>query len=111
MLTRLRQQIAHLARQAILLGLLLTVFGAGFLAVMPEAHECLHAHADQPEHHCWLTQYLDHSVLLLAGVPPQPAPVVVVLLLPARAGEVLPSLAVTESFPPRGPPAAASVLA
>lgn len=109
MLTRL--QIARLARQGLLLGLMVTVFGAGFLAVMPEAHQCLHAHADQADHHCWLTQYLDQSVLLLAGVPPQPAPVVVVVVLPARAGEVFPSLAVTESFPPRGPPAAASALA
>jgi hypothetical protein len=103
--------MSHLARQGLLLGLAVMVFGAGFLAVMPAAHQCLHAHADQTEHHCWLTQYLDQSVLLLAGVPPQPAPAVVVVLPPARAGAVLPSLAVTESFPPRGPPAAASALA
>jgi len=111
MLTRLRQHSSHLARQGLLLGLAVMMFGAGFLAVMPAAHQCLHAHADQTGHHCWLTQYLDQSGLLLAGVPPQPAPEVVVVLLPVRAGEVLPSFAVAESFPPRGPPAAASVLA
>jgi len=88
-----------------------TVFGVGFVAVMPEAHQCLHAHADHEDHHCWLNQYLDHSVLLLAGVPPQPAPVVVVVLQPARAGEFLASPADTESFSPRGPPSVASVLA
>lgn len=111
MLTRFRQHFTHLARQGLLLGLVMVVFGAGFLAVMPEAHQCLHAHADQTDHHCWLTQYLDQSMLLLAGVPPQPTPVVVVVHLPARAGVVLPSPADTESFPPRGPPAAASALA
>ncbi len=88
-----------------------TVFGSGFLAVMPEAHQCLHAHADQADHHCWLTQYLDQSVLLLAGVPPQPAPVVVAVLRPVGDREVVPPLAAAESFPPRGPPAVASALA
>lgn len=111
MLTRLRRHLAHLARQGLLLGLAVTVFGAGFLAVMPEAHQCLHAHADQSDHHCWITQYLDQSVLLLAGVPPQVAPAVTFECLPARVQGFLFSHADTDSFPPRGPPAAASALA
>jgi hypothetical protein len=98
-------------RHGLLLLAAMVVFAAGFLAVTPSAHACLHADHDQPEHQCWLTHYLDQPVLLLAAGQPQPQPGCE-LFLPAKSGEgfarpfVFPG-----TFPPRGPPVASPSLA
>lgn len=110
MTSQINQFTLRLVRRGILLGLVAVVFSAGFLAVMPQVHRCLHAHADQAEHHCWLTECLDQTVLL-AGLAPEPAPAIFSVLPLARTATLAVLRADAESFPPRGPPPAASALA
>lgn len=105
------QKPLRLLRHGLLLLVAMVVFSAGFLAVMPAAHACLHADHGQPEHQCWLTHYLDQPVLLLTAGHPHPEPGCE-LLLPTKSGEGFVLLfAFPESFPPRGPPTSASALA
>ena len=99
------------AKHSLLLVLAAVFFSAGFLALMPEAHACLHADSHQPEHQCWLTQYLDQPGMLLAEAAPLPLPGCELIFLAGRDdGFVLP-FAFPENFPTRGPPASASALA
>lgn len=106
-----QQNPLRLLRHGLLLLLAMVVFSAGFLAVMPAAHACLHADHDQPKHQCWLTHYLDQPVLLLAASHPQPLPGGE-LFLPGKSAEgfVLPFV-FPGTFPPRGPPVASPSLA
>ena len=110
MATQINRFMLRLTRQVLLLGLAAVVFGAGFLAAMPEVHRCLHAHADQADHHCWLKECHEQTVLL-AGLPPEPAPPIFVVPQLARSTTVLRASADAECFPPRGPPPTPSALA
>jgi len=110
MATQINRFMLRLTRLGILLGLVTMVFGAGFLAAMPEVHRCLHAHADQADHHCWLTECHDQTVLL-AGLPPEPTPSIFAVPQLADSTTVLRASADAECFPPRGPPPTPSALA
>ena len=112
MLNRLQKKLSHFARQALLSVLAAMVFGAGFVAVLPEAHQCLHAHADQPEHHCWLAQLVDGSALLLDGTPVHALlPAFHPAIVPTCGAERSPLSTASSACSPRGPPAVASALA
>lgn len=106
-----QQNPLRLLRHGLLLLLAMVVFSAGFLAVMPAAHACLHADSHQPEHHCWLTQYLDQPGMLLAEGAPQLLPGCELIFQAARVDGFALPFPFPENFPPRGPPAPASALA
>ena len=92
-----------------MLVLALLVFAIGLLATSPGAHAHLHADSDQPEHHCWLSHYLDQPSLLSPGECPQaPLPGLTPVDEPATDFPVAHPRAIPVCFSPRGPPALSS---